>query len=126
MTPYDLVDIAVLNGLHFHAAAGEGVAFHLIGALSEFGKLGSSASEKQRRVPIISIAELSMSSIANAGLHQSLPFDGIAIGGNTRPFRRGTLELSQTGGSISAPCFLIFRLAAFVARLMSEPGLCIG
>ena len=40
LTPYDLVDIAVLNGLHFHAATGEGVAFHLIGALSEFGKLG--------------------------------------------------------------------------------------
>jgi hypothetical protein len=29
-----------MNGLHFHAATGEGVAFHLIGALSEFGKLG--------------------------------------------------------------------------------------
>jgi len=29
-----------LNRLHFHAATGEGVAFHLIGALSEFGKLG--------------------------------------------------------------------------------------
>jgi hypothetical protein len=40
LTPYDLVDIAVLNGLHFHASTGEGVAFHLIGALSEFGKLG--------------------------------------------------------------------------------------
>jgi hypothetical protein len=40
LTPYDLVDISVTNGLHFHAAACEGVAFHLIGALSEFGKLG--------------------------------------------------------------------------------------
>jgi PGM1 C-terminal domain len=40
LTPYDLVDIAVMNGLHFHATIGEGVAFHLIGALSEFGKLG--------------------------------------------------------------------------------------
>lgn len=40
LTPYDLVDISVLNGLHFHAATSEGVAFHLIGALSEFGKLG--------------------------------------------------------------------------------------
>lgn len=40
LTPYDLVDIAVVNGLHFHAATSEGVAFHLIGALSEFGKLG--------------------------------------------------------------------------------------
>lgn len=40
LTPDDLIDIAVANGLHFHAATGEGVAFHLIGALSEFGKLG--------------------------------------------------------------------------------------
>lgn len=40
LTPYDLIDIAVMNGLHFNAATGEGVAFHLIGALSEFGKLG--------------------------------------------------------------------------------------
>jgi hypothetical protein len=40
LTPHDLVDIAVVNGLHFHAATGEGVAFHLIGALSEFGKIG--------------------------------------------------------------------------------------
>jgi hypothetical protein len=38
--PDDLIDIAVNNDLHFHAATGEGVAFHLIGALSEFGKLG--------------------------------------------------------------------------------------
>lgn len=40
LTPDDLIDIAVMNQLHFHAATGEGVAFHLIGALSEFGKLG--------------------------------------------------------------------------------------
>ncbi|MEZ5922846.1 MAG: peptide ligase PGM1-related protein [Hyphomicrobiaceae bacterium] len=40
LTPLDLIDIAVMNGLHFHAASGQGVAFHLIGALSEFGKLG--------------------------------------------------------------------------------------
>ena len=40
LTPNDLMDIAAMNGLHFHASTGEGVAFHLIGALSEFGKLG--------------------------------------------------------------------------------------
>ena len=40
LTPDDLIDIVVSNGLHFHAATGQGVAFHLIGALSEFGKLG--------------------------------------------------------------------------------------
>lgn len=40
LTPSDLIDIAALNGLHFNGACQEGVAFHLIGALSEFGKLG--------------------------------------------------------------------------------------
>ena len=40
LLPEDLIDIAVENGLHFHGAKQEGVVFHLIGALSEFGKLG--------------------------------------------------------------------------------------
>jgi hypothetical protein len=40
LTPSDLIDIAATRGLHFNAATQEGVVFHLIGALSEFGKLG--------------------------------------------------------------------------------------
>jgi hypothetical protein len=40
LTPDDLIDIAVMNGLHFHGAAQEGVVFHLLGALSQFGKFG--------------------------------------------------------------------------------------
>ncbi|MCB1474931.1 MAG: carboxylate-amine ligase [Rhodobiaceae bacterium] len=40
LTPEDLIDIAVENGLHFHTAVQTGVVFHLIGALSEHGKLG--------------------------------------------------------------------------------------
>jgi hypothetical protein len=40
LTPDDLIDIAVNNGLHFHAASQQGVVFHLIGALSRYGKLG--------------------------------------------------------------------------------------
>ena len=40
LTPDDLIDIAVLRKIHFHGAKQEGVVFHLIGALSEFGKLG--------------------------------------------------------------------------------------
>lgn len=40
LTPDDLIDIAVENGLHFHTVNQDGVVFHLIGALSEFGKLG--------------------------------------------------------------------------------------
>jgi hypothetical protein len=41
LTPDDLVDIAVDNGLHFDSASQQGVVFHLIGALSEYGKLGT-------------------------------------------------------------------------------------
>jgi hypothetical protein len=40
LAPTDLIDIAALNCLHFDGACQQGVAFHLIGALSEFGKLG--------------------------------------------------------------------------------------
>ena len=41
LTPDDLVDIAVDNGLHFDSASQQGVVFHLIGALSQYGKLGT-------------------------------------------------------------------------------------
>jgi hypothetical protein len=41
LTPDDLVDIAVDNGLHFDGASQQGVVFHLIGALSEYGKVGT-------------------------------------------------------------------------------------
>jgi hypothetical protein len=41
LTPADLIDIAALNGLHFDGACQQGVVFHLIGALSEFGKIGA-------------------------------------------------------------------------------------
>ena len=39
-TPEDLIDIAVFHGLAYDGTAQEGVVFHLIGALSQFGKLG--------------------------------------------------------------------------------------
>jgi len=40
LTARDLVDIAVYHDLHFHGPTERGVVFHLIGALSEFGKIG--------------------------------------------------------------------------------------
>lgn len=40
ITPPDLLDIAIANDLHFDATLQEGVVFHLITALSQFGKLG--------------------------------------------------------------------------------------
>ncbi len=40
LTPHDLIEIAICNDLHYDSASQEGVMFHLIGALSQFGKLG--------------------------------------------------------------------------------------
>lgn len=40
LTPGDLIDIAMYHSLHFDHYHGEGVMFHLISALSQFGKLG--------------------------------------------------------------------------------------
>jgi PGM1 C-terminal domain len=40
LTPHDLIDIAIYHGLHYNSTKEEGVMFHLIGALSQYGKLG--------------------------------------------------------------------------------------
>ncbi|MES1218239.1 MAG: peptide ligase PGM1-related protein [Bacteroidota bacterium] len=40
LTPHDLIHIAMMNDLHYDGTHQEGVIFHLIGALSQFGKLG--------------------------------------------------------------------------------------
>jgi len=40
LTPPDLIDIAMLHDLHYDGTLQEGVMFHLIGALSQYGKIG--------------------------------------------------------------------------------------
>jgi hypothetical protein len=40
LTPHDLIHIVMMNDLHYDGTHQEGVIFHLIGALSQFGKLG--------------------------------------------------------------------------------------
>lgn len=40
LIPQDLIDIAMENQLHYDGTSQEGVMFHLIGALSQYGKLG--------------------------------------------------------------------------------------
>lgn len=40
LTPQDLIDIAMFHGLHFDGATQKGVMFHMIGALSQYGKMG--------------------------------------------------------------------------------------
>ena len=46
LTPQDLIDIAVRHNIHFHGPAQRGVVFHLIGALSQYGKLGMVCVDK--------------------------------------------------------------------------------
>jgi hypothetical protein len=48
LLPEDLVDILTENRLHYSHATDSGVLFHLIGALSEFGKLGLTAIGNSR------------------------------------------------------------------------------
>jgi len=40
LTPHDLIDIAMMHELRYDGSTQEGVVFHLIGALSQYGKLG--------------------------------------------------------------------------------------
>lgn len=43
LLPEDLIDILTLNKLHYNHGSESGVLFHLIGALSQYGKLGMTA-----------------------------------------------------------------------------------
>ena len=40
LTPHDLIDIAMCNKIQYDGARQTGVMFHMIGAISQFGKLG--------------------------------------------------------------------------------------
>lgn len=40
LSPHDLIDIAMFHELHYDGAAQKGVMFHMIGALSQYGKMG--------------------------------------------------------------------------------------
>jgi hypothetical protein len=48
LLPEDLIDILTMNKLHYSHGTESGVLFHLIGALSEFGKLGVTAIANSR------------------------------------------------------------------------------
>ena len=48
LLPEDLIEILMYNKLHYNHASESGVLFHLIGALSEFGKLGLTAIANSR------------------------------------------------------------------------------
>jgi hypothetical protein len=48
LLPEDVIDILTENRLHYNHASDSGVLFHLIGAVSEFGKLGLTAIGNSR------------------------------------------------------------------------------
>ncbi len=48
LLPDDLIEILTVNRLHYSLATDSGVLFHLIGAVSEFGKLGLTAIANSR------------------------------------------------------------------------------
>ncbi len=48
LLPEDLIEILTINGLHYSHNSESGVLFHLIGALSQFGKLGMTAIGNSR------------------------------------------------------------------------------
>lgn len=48
LLPEDLIEILTMNKLHYRHGTESGVLFHLIGALSEFGKLGLTAIANSR------------------------------------------------------------------------------
>lgn len=48
LLPDDLIEILTINRLHYSHSSESGVLFHLIGALSEFGKLGLTAIANSR------------------------------------------------------------------------------
>ena len=49
LLPEDLFDIVSMNGLHYSHRTESGVLFHMIGAVSEFGKLGRDGDRQRRR-----------------------------------------------------------------------------
>ncbi len=78
LLPEDLIDILTVNKLHYSHATESGVLFHLIGALSEFGKVGLTAIANSRA----EVNDLYRHTIAvldrEAGLGKSIPPDGTA------------------------------------------------
>ena len=48
LLPEDLIEILTINRLHYSHSTESGVLFHLIGALSQYGKLGMTAIANSR------------------------------------------------------------------------------
>lgn len=52
LTPAELIDITVVNGLHYDAPSQQGLVFHLIGAVTDHGKVGMVSIADRRRTAL--------------------------------------------------------------------------
>ncbi len=52
LTPAELIDVAIVNNLLYRAPAQEGMVFHLLGAVTDHGKIGMVSIAKNRRTAI--------------------------------------------------------------------------
>ncbi len=82
LTPADLIDIAVEHDLHFHGGTHQGVVFHLVGALSEYGKLGvlciADGPERARQLYDETVEVLNFEAGKQAAYRRSLHLDELA------------------------------------------------
>lgn len=49
LSPAELIDAAVYEGLHYHATTQEGLVFHLLGAVTDHGKIGMVSIAESRK-----------------------------------------------------------------------------
>jgi hypothetical protein len=88
LMPNDLMDIIAHHRLHFDSSTRTGNVFHLMGALSEFGKLGltSIGNSLQQAEDcynqVIKVLDEETSQKANSASKSSYPSPPIAWGGN--------------------------------------------
>ena len=83
LLPNDLMDIIAQERLHFDSSSRTGTVFHLMGALSEFGKLGltsignslEEAQEIYDRVEAVLDRETKRITVDNCDLNTSLPIN---------------------------------------------------
>ena len=69
LTPDDLIDTMVCNLIHYDSATQQGVVFHLMGALSQFGKFGVTCiSEHAEAAKILYDTAMAALDQATAGL----------------------------------------------------------
>ena len=72
LTPPDLIDIAMCNRIQYDGAKQTGVMFHMIGALSQYGKLGiicigrTIAEAKKFYLKTIDVLDKECSSLINS------------------------------------------------------------